>query len=186
MPPQQETPGSFFKDIVRFAIVTLAIVIPIRVFIAEPFIVNGASMDPTFLTGEYLIVDQISYRFEEPERGEVIVFRYPLDKTKYFIKRVIGLPGEVVELNDGKVTVKNSEHPDGFVLDEPYIAHPKSDRGTFTVTGNSYFVMGDNRAGSSDSRVWGMLPHENIVGRAFLRLLPITRTSVFPGENVTE
>ncbi len=181
MPPQQETVGSFLKDIVRFAVVTLAIVVPIRVFIAEPFIVNGASMDPTFATGEYLIVDQISYRFDEPKRNEVIIFRYPLDKSKYFIKRVIGLPGETVELQNGKVTIKNGDDPDGFTLDDSYVTYPKSDEGTFTVTQGHYFVMGDNRAGSSDSRVWGMLPRENIVGRAFVRLLPVTRVSIFPG-----
>ena len=126
------------------------ILIPIRLFIAQPFVVVGGSMDPTFATGQYLIVDELSYRFETPERGQVIIFKYPKDTTKYFIKRIIGLPSEKISIKDGVVTIKNSAHPDGFVLDEPYIKNPStSNLPEQTLGSNDYFVMGDNRYSQS-------------------------------------
>ena len=112
------------KEIVVFAVTILVILIPIRIFIAQPFVVVGASMDPTFATGQYLIIDEISYRFEAPARGQVIIFKYPKDTTKYFIKRIIGLPGEKISINNGQVTIKNAANPNGIVLNEPYIKFP--------------------------------------------------------------
>ena len=169
-------------EIVRFSIIAILIVIPIRMFIAQPFIVSGASMDDTFHTGEYLIVDQVSYYFEKPDRGDVIVFKYPKDPSKFFIKRVIGLPGDTIIIEDSHVTIKNSEFPNGFVLDEPYIksmapAAPFSE----TLGEREYFVMGDNRDQSSDSRSWGVLQEERIVGRALIRLFPPSVFGYLPG-----
>lgn len=182
----QKTPKkeNFFKEIVKFTLIALAIVIPIRAYVAQPFIVSGASMDPTFATGQYLIVDQLSYHFEDPKRGEVIIFRYPRDTETFFIKRIIGLPGETISVDNGKVTIINTEKPDGFLLDEAaYITkdHKTSDTFTLTLGHDEYFVMGDNRPQSSDSRAWGPLEDKYIVGRPFARLLPLTKISVFPG-----
>lgn len=179
MPPKKEE-GSFW-ELLRYATLALIIVIPIRIFIAQPFVVSGDSMVPTFENGNYLIVDEISYRLKEPERGEVVVFRYPYDTTKFFIKRVIGLPGETVAINGNEITITNDERPEGFELDEPYVFRTARNTMTITLSDTEYFVMGDNRSGSSDSRAWGPLEERFIVGRAFMRLLPVTRAALFPG-----
>lgn len=178
-----EQKESFIKEIVKFTILALVIVVPIRLFIAQPFIVSGASMDPTFETGQYLIVDQLSYHISEPKRGEVVIFKYPLNTTQYFIKRIIGLPGETVSMNDGILTITNADNPSGFVLEEPYITEDHRTNNTFrTILGdNEYFVMGDNRPQSSDSRIWGPLDRKYIVGTPFVRLLPLDVVGMFPG-----
>ena len=139
-------------------------------------------MDPTFDTGQYLIVDQISYRFEKPKRGEVIIFYFPDDTSKFFIKRIIGLPEETVTIKRGEVSI-TSVSGRNISLDEPYIAPENASDNTLAVrlAENEYFVMGDNRESSSDSRVWGALPKELIVGRVFARLFPPTRAGIFPG-----
>lgn len=174
-----------FLEIARFALIALLIVLPIRWFVAQPFIVSGASMENTFHDKEYLIVDQLSYRFAEPKRGDVIIFKYPNDPSKYFIKRIIGLPGETVSLSGAAVTIKNQAHPQGFTLAEPYAqaGHGGRDQ-DLTLGPDEYFVMGDNRDHSSDSRSWGVLEKDKIVGRAFLRLLPPATIGVFPGAAV--
>ncbi len=181
--PPQKKKEPFFTEIVKFTLLALLIVLPIRIFVAQPFIVNGASMDPSFETGEYLIVDQLSYRIGEPQRGQVVIFKYPKDTTKYFIKRVIGLPGETVELDGTHVIIKNKSNPDGFALQEPYISfkNEKEDYLQVTLKDNEYFVMGDNRRQSSDSRAWGTLPRNLIVGTPFIRLFPLERINVLPG-----
>ena len=171
-----------FWEMVRFALVALLIVIPIRTYVAQPFIVSGSSMVPTFHDSEYLVVDELSYRFEEPKRNDVIIFRYPKDTTKFFIKRIIGLPNETLIINGSRVTIKNMANPDGFVLDEPYVKNQSSNNLTVTLGPDEYFVMGDNRIASSDSRIWGTLPRNLIIGRAFLRLLPLSEIAVLPGE----
>lgn len=169
-------------EIVRFSIIAILIVIPIRMFIAQPFIVSGASMDNTFHSGEYLIVDQVSYYFEEPARGDVIVFKYPKDPSKFFIKRVIGLPGDTITIENSVVTISNSRYPDGFVLDEPYIKSMQpTEPFSETLSDREYFVMGDNRDQSSDSRSWGVLQKERIVGRALVRLFPPSAVDYLPG-----
>jgi len=189
--PKEESAGEiqkkpkmrgFLGELVRFFLIVVFIIIPFRIFVAQPFIVEGASMDPTFKNGQYLIVDQISYRFEEPERGSVLIFKYPRDPKQFFIKRVIGLPGETVEIDDGKITIFNTENPKGFSLDEPYLEFEKIDSSKITLKSEEYFVMGDNRAVSSDSRYWGPVPKDNIIGRPFLRLLPLSKTGIFPGD----
>ncbi len=183
-PPAVQNDG-FFVEVFKFAILALVIVVPFRIFVAQPFIVSGASMDPTFATGEYLIVDQVTYRFHPPERGDVIIFRFPNDPSKYFIKRIIGLPGEVVELSNGYTTIVDPATGEEFDLAEPYLeADRTDDHLSITLSGNEYFVMGDNRGKSSDSRMWGPVPRDNIVGRAFLRLLPPRDFAMYPGEYV--
>lgn len=174
--------GSSLLDTIKFIVLALIIVTPIRMFVAQPFIVSGSSMDPTFATGQYLIVDELSYHLGDPARGDVIILRYPNDTKKFFIKRVIGLPHETLEIRDGVVTIKNTEHPEGFVMSEPYIKYTKNDTMTKTLGEGEYFVMGDNRAASSDSRYWGTVPRGLIVGRALVRLLPIASAAVLPGD----
>ncbi len=170
-------------EVVRFCIIALLIVVPIRMFIAQPFIVSGASMADTFHTGEYLIVDQVTYQLHQPRRGDVVIFRYPRDPSKYFIKRIIGVPGDTVVIEKSSVTIYNAEHPQGFVLDEPYVKSMRPNpRVEETLGDREYFVMGDNRDESSDSRMWGVLQEERIIGRAFVRLFPFNTIDFLPGE----
>ncbi len=176
-----ESRENFFTELLKFVVIAAVIVIPVRLFVAQPFIVSGESMDPTFKNGQYLIIDELSYRFSAPERGDVIIFRYPRNPSEYFIKRIIGLPGDTVHIANETVTV-TSKDGTAQTLDEPYVVNvgdgPNS---TYTVPEGNYFVMGDNRPESSDSRIWGMLPRNNIIGRAFVRLLPIQTIALFPG-----
>jgi signal peptidase I len=180
-PPPAAEKG-FFRETFEFVLIALVIALPIRFFIAQPFIVSGSSMVPTFENGDYLVIDQISYRFHEPARGDVIVFKYPLDPSKYFIKRIIGLPGETVEIHNNTLTIKNKESPNGFTLDEPYVKQISSEDFEKTLGNGEYFVMGDNRAASADSRIWGPLPAKDITGRAVARLFPLGAIAINPGE----
>ncbi len=190
-PSPVATPGpvqeNAISEILKFAAIALVIVLPIRLFIAQPFIVSGASMETTFSTGQYLIVDQLTYHFEEPKRGEVIIFRYPKDPSKFFIKRVIGIPGDTISIGGRDVTITNSENPGGIKLSEAYVLNNRpSATLTETLGEGEYFVMGDNRDASSDSRAWGVLQRDKIVGRAFLRLFPVSQIGVFPGKHDLE
>ena len=176
----EEKKDSWF-DILKFVLVTAVIVLPIRFFIAQPFIVSGPSMDPTFTNNDYLIVDEISYRFEKPKRGEVIIFKQT-QENKYLIKRIIGLPGETLELEGNTITVKNTSHPDGFVLNQSFLENKKTEpKKTIVLDATHYFVMGDNRPVSYDSRSWGPLGAADIVGRPLLRLYPLGEIGIFPG-----
>ncbi|MEK7630662.1 MAG: signal peptidase I [Patescibacteria group bacterium] len=177
--PSEETSRTLrheVREIVRVLLISLAVVIPIRIFVAQPFIVRGASMEPTYHDGEYLIVDEISLRFSDLARGEVIIFRYPNDPKTFFIKRVIGLPQETITIRDGYVYLAS---PEGELapIDESYIGSAVFTLPDKTVTlgPDEYFVLGDNRPDSSDSRVWGPLETQYIVGRTFLRLWPINK-----------
>ena len=138
-------------------------------------------MDPTFATGQYLIVDELSYRLGKPNRGDVVILRYPRDPSKFFIKRVIGMPNETVEIKNGVVTIKTKSNPTGFELTEPYVEFKKYENITQTLGDGEYFVMGDNRVASSDSRAWGSVPEKLIIGKALLRLLPVATAEVLPG-----
>lgn len=172
---------NFFKELLKFGLLAIIIVLPIRIFIAQPFVVSGSSMEPTFDNGEYLIVDQLSYEIGDPERLDVVIFHFPKDESKFFIKRIIGLPGDTVIVGpDGtSITTATGEHID---IDESFIVnHGNGIGGRFTLGDDEYFVMGDNRPASSDSRIWGAVPRSDIVGRAFLRLLPPTRLDILPG-----
>lgn len=189
------TPKTFWQHVREWAqviVIALVIALPVRYFIAEPFVVNGASMDPTFSTGQFLIVDRVSYRFEQPSRGDVIVFEYPYSPetnfgkdTQYYIKRIIGLPGETVFMKDGKVSIKQASSTKAVPIDEPYIdpEHASHDTTIEKALGpTEYFVMGDNRAQSSDSRVWGPLEYHFIIGRPIVRLTPLTAITYKPGQ----
>lgn len=168
-------------EIVKFFALAAIIVLPIRTFIAQPFIVSGGSMDPTFESGQYIIVDELSYRLGKPQRGDVVILKYPRDPSKFFIKRIVGMPNETIEIIDGIVTIKNDTNPKGFQLVEPYIEFEKHDSITQKLGREEYFVMGDNRAKSSDSRAWGSVPEKLVIGKAFLRLLPIASAEILPG-----
>lgn len=183
MPKKQQTNNKdSLWEIIRFALLAIAIVIPLRIFIAQPFVVSGESMYPTFENKDYLIVDQVTYKFQDPERGDVIIFRYPKDPSRFFIKRIIALPGETIEFNKSDVIIKNHESPEGFVLDEPYVREHIPGLEPITLDGDEYYVMGDNRRESSDSRIWGPLPKNFLVGRALLRLFPYKHAAIFPGK----
>lgn len=175
------TASSFFGDIIKVLFLALVIVLPIRIFIAQPFIVSGASMEPTFHNGDYLIIDELSYRFNKPQRGDVVIFRYPKDPNTFFIKRIIGLPNETITLTPTSTRIKNFEHPEGFALDESYAQNHDGANMSVTLGPDEYFVMGDNRDASSDSRSWGPLPADHITGRALLQLFPPDDISILPG-----
>ncbi|MCC6520586.1 signal peptidase I [Candidatus Nomurabacteria bacterium] len=169
-------------EIIKFILLAVCVVIPVRMFVMQPFIVSGSSMFPTFKDGQYLIVDELSYHFREPARGDVIVFKPPMNLKTYYIKRIIGLPGETVIINGANIIIKNEAHPQGFILTQPYIETPSDDKIEKTLGPDEYYVLGDNRTASSDSRYWGTLPRKDITGRAFLRLFPFTQISYLPGE----
>jgi len=178
---EKATLKSTVWEIIKFFALAALIVIPIRTFIAQPFIVSGGSMDPTFASGQYIIVDELSYRLEKPQRGDVVILRYPRDPSRFFIKRIVGLPNETIEIVDGVVTIKTEANPIGFQLNEPYVEFKKYDSITQKLGSEEYFVMGDNRAKSSDSRIWGSVPEKLVIGKAFLRLLPIASADILPG-----
>ncbi len=181
--PQRRSPVlRTLGEFLRLALVAAAIALPIRYFIAQPFIVRGASMEPNFEDREYLVIDELSYFFRPPQRGEVVVFRYPLNPKEYFIKRIIGLPGEAVEIREDTIFIFNAEHPDGVELQEPYLPEDFRYRGAsrFTLGPNEYVVLGDNRAFSSDSRSWGALERRFITGRAVFRAWPVQRFGLLP------
>jgi signal peptidase I len=170
------------REIVIFVLLAVLIVLPVRFFVAQPFVVQGESMHPTFENGDYLIVDELSYDFSAPKRGDVIVFRYPGDPSVFYIKRIIGLPGETVTITKGVTSIKKADGTELTLTDEPYIS---AEDATYTLNDSigpgEYFVMGDNRPNSSDSRVWGLLPDKDIMGRVFARLLPASEIGIFPG-----
>jgi len=168
-------------EVAEIAIIALGAVFVVRQFLVQPFLVSGASMSPNFSSGDYLMVDELTYRIRPPERGEVVVFRYPNDPSTFFIKRVIGLPGERVTVSDGKVVIYNTEEKSGLELKERYLPADLSTQGSADVTlgPGEYFVMGDNRPYSFDSRSWGLLPATDIVGLARIRLWPINGIQLF-------
>ncbi len=172
----------FVLEIIKIVIISLAIIIPIRYFLIQPFFVNGASMEPQFHDGEYIIVDELSYRFQKPQRGEVIVFKYPKMPSQYYIKRIIGLPNEKIKIDQGKITIFNDQNPNGFLLDESdYIFTTTKTAFSLEIKLNEkeYFVLGDNRQASSDSRTWGPLPENFIIGRTWIRAWPLDKIDVF-------
>lgn len=174
---------AFLFELIQVAAVSLAIIIPVRYFLIQPFYVKGASMEPSFFDHEYLIIDELSYRFRKAERGDIVVFRYPPDPKQFFIKRVIGLPGETVEVDEAQTKLYNDQYPNGIVLDESsylgtdYKTSPI--KRTVTLKANEYFVMGDNRGSSLDSRFFGAIKDSDIVGRVWLRGWPFDRWRVF-------
>lgn len=190
------------KGFAWYVLLALGLALFIRFFIAAPYVVSGASMEFTFDNWDYLITDRFSYDFSSPERGSVIVFCLPhtadcsllkrvLNQEwmapRTLIKRVIGLPGETVSVEGTRVKIINAAHPDGFYLDESYLS-PENLGGpsgmTVTLAADEYFVLGDNRRVSSDSRVWGILPKEDIIGQVVVRLFPLSKIGVLPGHAI--
>lgn len=172
----------FIWEVVKITVITLAIIVPVRYFLIQPFFVKGASMEPNFDDGQYLIIDELSYRYRAPARGEVLVFRYPLDVSQFYIKRLIGLPGETVEVSEGRIKIYNSEHPLGFVLDESsYLSVNVATSGETKIKlgQGEFFLLGDNRQSSYDSRRWGTLPQKDIIGRVWFRAWPPQTAKVF-------
>jgi signal peptidase I len=173
----------FVWELFKVTVISLAIILPVRYYLIQPFYVRGASMEPNFHNHEYLIVDQISYRFRQPERGEVIVFRYPRNPQEYFIKRVIALPNESIEIINGDVYIYNELNPDGVLIDEPYLddnylSNYNSEE-KIILSANEYYVLGDNRGSSMDSRSFGPLNEKFITGKVLLRGLPVNRATIF-------
>jgi signal peptidase I len=185
-PVPHETRNSSGRGaILGYTIFALALALSIRFFVAAPYVVSGSSMEPNFHNWDYLITDRISYRFEEPARGDVVVFHLPQEYSRTLIKRIIALPGETLVVNKNGVRIINAEHPDGFYLDEPYLSQENIGGPTdvtLKLDSDTYAVLGDNRRVSSDSRSWGELPRENIVGRVLLRLFPISQLGMLPAE----
>ena len=165
---------SFIFEVVKIFIIALVIVVPIRYFLFQPFVVKGESMEPNFHSGDYLIVDELSYRLRDPQRGEIIVFRSPIDSSSCYIKRIIGLPGETVEIKNGVVEVYTNK---GLTIldEESYLPADIKTSGDIKISlgKDQYFVLGDNRPRSYDSRRFGPLSRKNIIGRVYLRAWPL-------------
>ncbi len=199
-----EKPGkfSYFFELIKVVIWALIIIIPIRTFLFQPFFVQGASMEPNFHDGEYLIINELGYKetevgiadkrlfkveaYKDLERGDVVVFRYPKNPKDYFIKRIIGLPGEKIKINDGKVEVYNEDNPRGLILNEnnylPMVNNYtacQQHNCLFELKEDEYMVLGDNRSHSSDSRTWGVLTQDYIIGKVLLRAWPLSRFDFF-------
>lgn len=180
----------FFWEVIKVALLSLAIILPIRYFLVQPFYVKGASMEPTFLDHDYLLIDEISYRFREPHRGEVVVFHYPRDPKQYFIKRVIGLPGDRVVVRDGEVWLgENSGELE--LYKESYLGEWVRTQGQtpsyldVVLKPQQYYVMGDNRSASMDSRSFGPIEKSEIIGRIWIRGWPFDRWTIFNTNSVT-
>ncbi len=171
---------NFFKEIVETVVISVAIVLLIRTFLLQPFFVKGESMLPNFSSGDYLIVDEITPRLSGFERGEVIVFRSPNSPSVFFIKRIIGLPEERVVIKDGKIFIYNKQNSTGFQLEEPYLTENYTPGSVdITLRENQYFVLGDNRKASYDSRSWGALDRSSIIGVVRLRAWPPKALAIF-------
>lgn len=168
-------------EVIKIFILAAAVILPIRMFLIQPFYVKGASMEPNFHENEYLIVDKVTPRFREYQRGEAIVFRYPPSERKYLIKRIIGLPGERVVIHNRAITIYNTKHQDGLLLNEdtynPYLL--RDEDFDVTLAPDEFYVLGDNRPLSFDSELFGPIKAKNITGRVFFRGWPIERIEVF-------
>ena len=188
-PPEETEPESvrsgfllFLWDFFKVFAIAIAVIIPIRWFLFQPFVVTGDSMKPNFHDGNYLVIDELSYRLREPARGEVVVLRAPNSPNEFFIKRVVGLPGERIVVEDGHVRIYSEEHPEGAVLQESYLPNNNLTYGNVDtlLRKDEYFVLGDNRLSSSDSRFWGTLRRSEIIGRAVIRVFPVSEFTIFP------
>src|SRR3989344_1571305 len=170
----------YFIDVVETLVVAAAIFVVVYLLLLQPHQVRGASMEPNLSDGQYILTDKITYRFGKPKRGDIIVFKAPVDENFDYIKRIIALPEETISIKDGGIIIKNSDNPDGFTLNETYPLNGSNSPGDLLADGkeltmnkNSYYVLGDNRNQSFDSREWGVLPKENIIGKAWLRSWPV-------------
>ena len=174
---------SFVLELLKIVVISLVIIIPVRYFLIQPFYVRGASMEPNFHDHEYLIIDEISYRFTEAKRGDIVVFRYPNNPREYFIKRLIGLQGEQIQIKGGQVYIFSDEFTEGVALDEPYLEEGIKTYGLseskITLGTNEYYVLGDNRNSSKDSRSFGPVNSSFITGKVLFRGWPLDRIQLF-------
>jgi len=181
----------FLWDLFKTAVIVVIIAFGIKYFLVQPFIVDGNSMQPNFQNNEYLLVEKISPKLQNLKRGDVIVFHPPGQTNTNYIKRIIGLPGEKVEITGNKIKIFNKNHPEGVFLDEAYLANniktvtEKQDE-TYNMGNDEFFVMGDNREHSSDSREFGNLPKGNIVGRAWLNVYPFSKFGLIQHQTFSE
>ncbi len=167
MTQPKETGVSIWRDLFESVVLAVVLAALLRMFIIQPFYIPSQSMEPTLLVNDRIIVNVLLYHFRPPQRGDVVVFRYPLDPSRDFIKRLVAFGGETVEVRNNNLIVN------GVRIAEPYLPHEvMADYGPFTVPQGCYFVMGDNRNNSDDSRVWGALPKKNMIGKAFLIYWP--------------
>jgi len=168
---------SALLEFIQVVVIAALIIFPIRIFVGSPFYVQGSSMEPNYHEGDYLIVDKISYRFDEPKRGDVIVLKSPID-TSYYIKRIIGLPGEKVVINNGDITIFSQGEQ--LNLNEEYLNQNIYTNNTVDnlLSEDEYFVLGDNRPVSFDSRLFGPIQKTDIVGKIFVRLFPLNQDHV--------
>lgn len=190
--------GGFLLELVKIVFWAFLIIAPVRIFLFQPFFVQGASMEPAFENNEYLIINELGYKktevgipgksffsvepFKKLERSDVVVFRYPKNRSQFFIKRIIGLPGEKIEVKNNRVIIYNSANPDGLALDEKkYLSESIRTSGDLVLklSEGEYFVMGDNRLFSSDSRYWGPVGSSDIIGKVLLRAWPLNDLTVF-------
>ena len=190
--------GSFLLEIVKVFFLAVVIIVPIRFFLLQPFFVKGASMEPNFEDGQYLIVNELGYKqtqlqlgsanifttnpYKELQRGDVVVFRYPKDPSQFFIKRAIGLPGETLKISNDKITIFNKDNPSGFVLDETsYLCPSVFTSGDFTIQlkDDEYYMMGDNRTQSHDSRAFGPVNKNFVIGKVLLRAFPFNEAKIY-------
>lgn len=189
--------GIFLLETIKTVLVVTFFAIIIRTFLIQPFIVEGHSMETNYHSSDYLLIDKLSYRLRAPERSEVIVFVPPERPGENYIKRIVGLPNERVVINSGVITIyQNSDDTTGKTIDEYYL--DDNIKASFqrvnqlvdiTLKSDEYYVMGDNRVASTDSRVFGPIKESAIVGRSYIRLFPISDLSVFSAEdalNATE
>lgn len=167
--------GRFLYEVIKTTAIIIIIAFLIRYFLIQPFVVEGESMEPDFHNNEYLIIQKVSGYFNKYNRGDVIVFQYPKNPEISYIKRIIGLPGEKIKFDQGKVIIFNSQNPKGKKIEENYILSTFDDTNLTTektLGTNEYYVLGDNRNNSSDSREWGPLEKKYIQGKVLLRLYP--------------
>ena len=166
-----------FLENLEFILIFLAIFLPVRFFIFEPFVVIGESMEPNFHSADYLIICKICIKLGRVNRGDVIIFRPAVDESKYYIKRVIGLPNEKIHLKGNEIYIYNKEHPEGFKLEENYLTDKNfyMEEQIFELKDNEYLVLGDNREESYDSRKWGPLDGNRIIGKVILRVNFLSR-----------
>ena len=171
--------GLFFLELIKIAVLAGITIGLVRYFLFKPFYVKGQSMEPNFYEKDYLIIDEITYRFHGPQRGDVVVLKAPSGNGDYYLKRVIGLPGETIKIADNKVIIYNKENPLGTVVKEIYLDESTTGSIMETLGYNQYFVMGDNRVASYDSRKFGSIDRSSIIGRTWLRGWPFNRITDF-------
>ena len=180
--------GVFFLDIIETVVVALALFVVVYLFLFQPHQVKGNSMYPNFHDGEYILTDKISYRLGLPKRGDVIVFKAPKNEEVDYIKRIIGLPGDEIKVSAGLVYINNKKLNEDY-LPTDYVTSSGSflsEDAPVKITEGQYFVLGDNRNHSSDSREWGFVKKDEIIGKAFFRYWPVNRVGTVQGVSYNE